>query len=60
MYQKSTRSIGRMFNVLGSAVAVAAATRNGTQPLASDLRQLGIDPVQFRSIQRGRFSVSDI
>ena len=53
MYKKSTTSkIGRMFNVFGSAVAVASATRTGYQPVASDLRALGIDPVQFNSIHR--------
>jgi hypothetical protein len=44
--------IGRMLNVFGSAVAVASATRTGHQPIASDLRTLGIDPVQFSSIHR--------
>jgi hypothetical protein len=44
--------IGRFFNVFGSAVAVASATRIGHQPVASDLRTLGIDPVQFSTIHR--------
>ncbi len=44
--------IGRFFNVFGSAVAVASATRIGHQPVASDLRALGIDPAQFNSIHR--------
>jgi hypothetical protein len=44
--------IGRLLNVFGSAVAVASATRIGHQPVASDLRALGIDPVQFSAIHR--------
>ncbi|MBZ9656654.1 hypothetical protein [Phyllobacterium lublinensis] len=44
--------IGQFFTMLGSAVAVASATRLGEQPAASDLRALGIDPVQFRTIHR--------
>ena len=44
--------IGRFLNVFGSAVAVASATRIGHQPVASDLRALGIDPIQFSSIHR--------
>ncbi|MEP7453191.1 hypothetical protein [Phyllobacterium sp. SB3] len=53
MHKTSTTSrIGRMLNVFGSAVAVASATRTGHQPIASDLRALGIAPVQFSSIHR--------
>lgn len=53
MYRKSTPSkIGRMFSVFGSAVAVASAIRTGYEPVASDLRTLGIDPVQFNGIHR--------
>ncbi|MGH7005765.1 MAG: hypothetical protein ACREIP_17615 [Alphaproteobacteria bacterium] len=53
MYKKSTPSrIGRLFNVFGSAVAVASAIRTGHQPVASDLHALGIDPVQFSTIHR--------
>ncbi|MBA8899290.1 MULTISPECIES: hypothetical protein [unclassified Phyllobacterium] len=44
--------ISRFLNVFGSAVAVASATRIGHQPVASDLRNLGIDPVQFSAIHR--------
>jgi hypothetical protein len=44
--------IGFFFRAFGSAVAVAEATRLGHQPVASDLRALGIDPVQFNSINR--------
>jgi hypothetical protein len=44
--------IGNFFRAFGSAVAVAEATRLGHQPVASDLRALGIDPVQFKSIYR--------
>ncbi|MDQ0997941.1 hypothetical protein QFZ34_003123 [Phyllobacterium ifriqiyense] len=48
----ASSKISRMLNVFGSAVAVASATRTGHQPIASDLRTLGIDPVQFSSIHR--------
>ncbi|MBN9134738.1 MULTISPECIES: hypothetical protein [Phyllobacterium] len=44
--------ISRFLNVFGSAVAVASATRLGHQPIPSDLRNLGIDPVQFSTIHR--------
>ncbi|SFI63457.1 MULTISPECIES: hypothetical protein [unclassified Phyllobacterium] len=50
--KNQTSRIGRFFNVWGSAVAVASATRTGYQPAASDLRALGIDPVQFNAIHR--------
>jgi len=53
MTKKHTSNrIGRFFTVMSSAVAVASATRTGYQPAASDLRALGIDPVQFNSIHR--------
>ncbi|MEK1887057.1 MAG: hypothetical protein AAAB35_05630 [Phyllobacterium sp.] len=48
----TSNKIGRFFNVWGSAIAVASATRTGYQPAASDLRALGIDPVQFSAIHR--------
>ncbi|HMF68863.1 MAG TPA: hypothetical protein VK602_14790 [Phyllobacterium sp.] len=44
--------ISGFFRAFGSAVAVAEATRLGHQPVASDLRALGIDPVQFKAIYR--------
>ncbi|MCO4316894.1 hypothetical protein M8997_006845 [Phyllobacterium sp. 21LDTY02-6] len=46
------KAISRMLSVFGSAVAAASATRTGYQPAPSDLRALGIDPVQFRTITR--------
>ncbi|ONK21379.1 hypothetical protein BLX87_22020 [Bacillus sp. VT-16-64] len=49
--------ISRFLNVFGSAVAVASATRLGHQPIPSDLRNLGIDPVQFSTIHVIEFCV---
>lgn len=40
------------FEILGSAIAAAAATENGRAPRARDLHVLGIDPAQFRGIRR--------
>lgn len=44
--------IGGMLDMIGSAIAVAAAEENGRAARASDLRRLGIDPVEFRKIRR--------
>lgn len=47
-----TRGITEFLDVVGSALAVSAATREHRPARDADLRRLGIDPVQFRSIQR--------
>lgn len=47
-----TRGIGEFFDIMGSAIAVSAATREYRSPRDADLRRLGIDPVQFREIKR--------
>lgn len=50
----STSARSRIFGLLsafGSAVAAAAASSQGHQPKARDLRALGIDPEQFRTIK---------
>lgn len=40
------------FGTIGSAISVAAAMEGHRKPRARDLRQLGIDPVQFEKIGR--------
>jgi hypothetical protein len=40
------------FDIIGSAIAAAAATNNGRKPRNRDLRILGIDPEQFHRIKR--------
>ena len=47
-----TRGITEFLDVVGSALAVSAATRNHRQAKDADLMRLGIDPVQFRGIKR--------
>ena len=39
--------IGEFFNMMGSAIAAAAAFESGRRPNADDLRRLGIDPMRF-------------
>jgi hypothetical protein len=45
-------AIFEAFSILGDAIATAAAVRNHRQPDANRLRNLGIDPEQFRQIHR--------
>lgn len=40
------------FDIVGSAIAAAAAANNGRKPRNRDLRILGIDPAQFHDIKR--------
>lgn len=49
MFSKRS-TFGEIFAVIGDALAVAAAVRQGRQPAAHHLRGLGIDPQQFRRI----------
>lgn len=42
----------KWIDTFGSAVRVAAAADNGRKANRRDLIELGIDPVQFRSVQR--------
>ena len=46
------RGISDFFGIVGSAVAVSAATREGRQARTSDLERRGIDPQRFREITR--------
>jgi hypothetical protein len=52
----SSRTIASGFTeflgVIGSALAVSAATRQYRQPGDADLKRLGIDPNQFHRIRR--------
>lgn len=45
--------VGGFFDIIGSAAAVAGAVENGRSPNSRHLKNLGIDPDQFRSI--GKF-----
>jgi hypothetical protein len=51
---KQTRHslVSEILTVIGDAVATAAAVQQGRQPKAKNLRGLGIDPAQFRKINR--------
>ena len=46
---RPSRFLG-LFDLFGSAIAVAAATDSGRRPRARDLQALGIDPKQFNGI----------
>ncbi len=47
-----TRGITEFLDIVGSAIAVSAATRDRRRAKDADLLRLGIDPVQFRGIKR--------
>lgn len=47
------KHIEAWMDLVGSAVAVSAATRDHRPVREADLRRLGIDPDQFRGIGRG-------
>ncbi len=47
-----TRGISEFLDIVGSALAVSAATREHRRARDADLLRLGIDPVQFREIKR--------
>lgn len=44
--------LGKTFSTLAAAARAANAVDNGSAPRAGDLKELGIDPVAFRSINR--------
>ncbi|MBX3597557.1 MAG: hypothetical protein KF874_08310 [Rhizobiaceae bacterium] len=43
-------TLAAIFGTVGSAVKVANAVENNRAPSAADLRNLGIDPVEFGAI----------
>jgi hypothetical protein len=45
-------ALSEILQIMGDALATAAAVRQGRQPRARNLRGLGIDPEQFRQIGR--------
>ncbi|WP_170990194.1 hypothetical protein [Aquamicrobium sp. LC103] len=47
-----TRGITEFLGIVGSAIAVSAATRNRTPARDADLVRLGIEPARFREIKR--------
>ncbi|MBX9453070.1 MAG: hypothetical protein ACT6RL_08385 [Neoaquamicrobium sediminum] len=47
-----TRGISEFLDIVGSAFAVSAATREHRPARDADLLRLGIDPVRFRGIKR--------
>ena len=47
-----TRGIVEFLDIVGSAIAVSAATRERRPARDADLRRLGIDPARFREIER--------
>ena len=53
MFTRQRRStVAEIMSVMGDALAVAAAVRQGQQHRDRNLRGLGIDPEQFRQIGR--------
>ncbi|HWK69075.1 MAG TPA: hypothetical protein VNS34_29470 [Rhizobiaceae bacterium] len=53
MSKRQIRSaVVEIMSVMGDALAVAAAVRQGRQPRARNLLGLGIDPEQFGRIDR--------
>ncbi|KFB11304.1 MULTISPECIES: hypothetical protein [Nitratireductor] len=50
--RKVLSGIGGFFDLVGSAMAVSAAVRDRRPARSSDLSRLGIDPDQFRQINR--------
>lgn len=49
---KRTTTFGEVLGIIGDALATAAAVRQHRQPAPHHLRGLGIDPEQFRQINR--------
>ena len=49
---RTLAAVGDFFDAFGSAIAVSRAVEARKAPRASDLRNLGIDPVLFGSINR--------
>ncbi|MEO3997611.1 hypothetical protein [Mesorhizobium sp. CAU 1732] len=47
-----TKGISEFLDIVGSAIAVSAATRDRRPARTADLQRLGIDPDQFRGIKR--------
>lgn len=45
-------ALSEILQIMGDALAAAAAVRQDRQPNARDLRGLGTDPDQFRQIGR--------
>ena len=44
--------VSEILTVIGDALASASAVQQGRQPKANNLRGLGIDPAEFRKINR--------
>jgi hypothetical protein len=49
---RKSSTLGRVLDVLGSAVLVATDVESGHRPFDRDLVRLGIDPREFRKIRR--------
>jgi len=52
MSRSLQRSVSSFFGIVRSAIAVSAAHEAGRAAQAHDLARLGIDPSQFRAIER--------
>lgn len=52
MSRSFKRSASSIFGILRSAIAVSAAAEAGRPAKSGDLARLGIDPEQFRAIER--------
>lgn len=50
--RRFTNGFGEFLTLMGSAIAVSAATREHRHARDTDLQRLGIDPAQFRAIKR--------
>lgn len=52
MSRSFQRRVSSFFGIFRSAIAVSAAAEAGRPAGAGDLSRLGIDPAQFRAIER--------
>lgn len=50
--RRAFSGFGSFLDTVASAIAVSSAVREHRTPRASDLTQLGIDPVRSREIKR--------
>lgn len=52
MSRRTFSAIGGIFELFGSAISASRAVESRRNPDAYDLKNLGIDPAQFREIRK--------
>jgi hypothetical protein len=52
MSRRTLSAIGGIFEIFGSAISASRAVEGRRNPSARDLKNLGIDPSQFRAINK--------